>query len=480
LYDTTVSIELKYLGMCLLGKEEPTNFKEAKTDSQWRKAMVEEISSIQKNGTWQLVSLPDNHKLIGLKWVFKLKKDTQGKIVKYNARLVAKGYIQRQGIDFDEVFSPNARLETIRLLITIAAHEGWDIHHMDVKSAFLNGDLEEEVYVVQPPGIEIKGEEHKVLRLHKALYGLRQAPRAWNSKLDKSLKGLGFVRCPLEHTVYTRSQEKRNLIVGVYVDDLIITGECIKDINKFKSHMQNLFSMSDLGLLSYYLGIEVCQRSMKITLTQSAYATKVLEKCGMKDCNPTQILMEPHLKLSKVSSNPSVDKTLYRSIVGSLRYPLHTRPNLAFSVGMVSRYMENPTMEHMAVVKHILRYMKGTLNYGCVYEKMEGGLVLTGYSDSDHASDIDDRKSTSGIIFFLGSSPVSWCSQKQKVVALSSCEAEYIAVCAATCQGVWLAQLLADILKTEVKKVVLKVDNQSAILLSKNPEYHERSKHIDT
>jgi Reverse transcriptase (RNA-dependent DNA polymerase) len=304
-----------------------------------------------------------------LKWVFKLKKDTQGKIVKYKARLVAKCYIQRLGIDFDEVFAPVARLETICLLIAIAAHEGWEIHHMDVKSASLNWDLEEEVYVVQPSGFEIKEEEHKVLRLHKALYGLRQAPRAWNSKLDKSLKGLGFVRCPLEHAVYRRSQEKGNLIVGVYVDDLIITGECIKDINKFKSQIQNLFSMSYLGLLSYYLEIEVCQMSKKITLTQFAYATKMLEKCGMKDCNPTRISMEPRLKLSKVSSNPLVDKTLYRSIVGSLRYLLHTRPDLAFSVGMVSRYMEKPTMEHMAAVKHILRYVKGTLNSGCVYEK---------------------------------------------------------------------------------------------------------------
>jgi Reverse transcriptase (RNA-dependent DNA polymerase) len=172
---------------------------------------------------------------------------------------------------------------------------------MDVKSAFLNGDLEEELYVVQPPGFEIKEEEYKVLRLYKDLYGLCQAPRAWNTKLDKSLKGLNFVRCPLEHAVYRRSQEKENLIVGVYVNDLIITGECIKDINKFKSQMQNLFNMSDLDILSYYLRIEVCQKSKKITLTQSTYATKVLEKCGMKDCNPTQILMEPRLKLSKVS-----------------------------------------------------------------------------------------------------------------------------------------------------------------------------------
>ncbi|RVW63782.1 Retrovirus-related Pol polyprotein from transposon TNT 1-94 [Vitis vinifera] len=445
LYDATVPIELQYSRLCLLGEEEPSNFEEAKADPMWRRAMEEEISSIRKNETWKLVPLLNSHKPIGLKWVYKLKKDTQGRIVKHKARLVAKGYVQRQGIDFDEVFTPVARLETVRLLISIAAHEGWKVHHMDVKSAFLNGVLEEEVYVIQPSGFEIKGEEHKVLKLHKALYGLRQAPRAWNSKLDKSLRTLGFERCSLEHAVYMRNQGKGNLIVGVYVDDLIITGECIQDIDKFKSQMKKSFSMSDLGLLSYYLGIEVCQNSQRITLNQSAYARKVLDKCGMKDCNPSQIPMEPRLKLSKESTSPPVDTTLYRSIVGSLRYLLHTRPDLAFSVGMVSRYMEKPTTEHMAAVKHILRYVKGTLNLGCVYEKKEGSLELIGYSDSDLAGDTDDRKSTS-----------------------------------AACQGVWLGRLLADLLKTEVKKVVLKIDNQSAIALSKNSVHHERSKHIDT
>lgn len=228
LYDATVPIELQYSGLCLLGEEEPSNFEEAKADPMWRRAMEEEISSIRKNETWKLVPVPNSHKPIGLKWVYKLKKDTQGRIVKHKARLVAKGYVQRQGVDFDEVFAPVARLETVRLLISIAAHEGWEVHHMDVKSAFLNGDLEEEVYVIQPPGFEVKGEEHKVLKLHKALYGLRQAPRAWNSKLDKSLKTLGFERCSLEHAVYKRNQEKGNLIVGVYVDDLIITAEVSK------------------------------------------------------------------------------------------------------------------------------------------------------------------------------------------------------------------------------------------------------------
>jgi hypothetical protein len=235
IYRDSVPIDLEYSGLCLLGIEEPANFNEANGVPSWRRAMEEELSSIHDNKTWTLTMLPAGHKAIGLKWVFKLKKDSKGEVVKHKARLVAKGYVQRQGIDFDEVFAPVARLETVRLLIALAAQEGWQVHHMDVKSAFLNGDLVEEVYVAQPPGFEKKGEEHKVLKLHKALYGLRQAPRAWNSKLDKSLVALGFEKCPLEHAVYKRSRKGERLLVGVYVDDLIITGGSTREIEAFKN-----------------------------------------------------------------------------------------------------------------------------------------------------------------------------------------------------------------------------------------------------
>jgi hypothetical protein len=269
-------------------------------------------------------------------------------------------------------------------------------------------------------------------------------------------------------------------LVGVYVDDLIITGGSAKEIDAFKNQMKTLFSMSDLGLLSYYLGIEVHQSSGKISLSQAAYAAKILDKCGMKDCNPTLIPMDPRAKLSKESSNPLVDSTQYRSIVGSLRYLIHTRPDIAHSVGIVSRFMEKPTTEHLAAVKQVLRYVKGTLDHGCVYEKGEEGLKIHGYSDSDLAGDIDDRKSTSGMVFYLGCNPISWCSQKQKVVALSSCEAEYISASSAACQALWLGRLLADLMmKKEVEPVVLRIDNQSAIALCKNPVFHERTKHIE-
>jgi len=286
--------------------------------------------------------------------VFKVKKDPKGRVVKHKARLVAKGYAQQQGVDFDEVFAPVARIETVRVLLALAAQGGWQVHHMDVKSAFLNGDLTEVVYVQQPPGFLV-GKGDKVLRLKKALYGLKQAPRAWNSKLDKELLNLGFARSKYEHAVYRRNHKKSFLLVGVYVDDLIISGPHVSDIIQFKQEMKKKFNMSALGLLSYYLGIEVKQGSEGITLSQSAYALKILENAGMMNCNPCATPMEARLKLTKSSEDEVVSPTAYRSIIGSLRYIVNTRPDLAFSVGVVSRYMEAPTKQHWAAVKHILR-----------------------------------------------------------------------------------------------------------------------------
>jgi hypothetical protein len=351
---------------------------------------------------------------------------------------------------------------------------------MDVRSAFLNGDLAEEVYVHQPPGYASVGNEGKVLRLHKALYGLWQAPRAWNAKLDASLASLGFERSPLEHAVYKRHGDKATLLVGVYVDDLIITGTDEKEIALFKKQMHQLFDMSDLGLLSYYLGLEVKQDGGTIMLCQSAYAKKILDATGMAGCNVCHTPMENRLKLSKASPEDAVDATRFRSVVGSLRYLCNSRPDITHAVGMVSRFMEAPSTAHWAAVKQILRYVSGTIGYGCRYVKgTTQDPVLTGFSDSDHASDVDDRKSTTDIVFFLNSGIVTWASQKQKVIALSTCEAEYIAAATATCQGVWLSRLLGELIGKPPAMVRLFADNMSAIELSKNPVHHERSKHID-
>jgi hypothetical protein len=247
--------------------EEPTSLIQVKQEACWRRAMEDELLAIEDNGTWTLTDLPQGRRAIGLKWVFKVKKDEHGAVVWYKVRLVVMGYAQRQGVDYDEVFAPVDRMEAVWLLLALAAQNGWEVHHMDVKMTFLNGELQEEAFVEQASSFTIEGQEHKVFKLHKALYGLHQAPRAWNQKLDDDLRILGFEKCPSEYAMYCRGASADRLIVGVYVDDLVITGASSKNILEFKQQMADVFKMSDLGLLTYYLGIEVKQSGEGIALS---------------------------------------------------------------------------------------------------------------------------------------------------------------------------------------------------------------------
>ncbi|KAD3642279.1 hypothetical protein E3N88_31503 [Mikania micrantha] len=412
----------------LLAEEEPTSFRLAKGKREWDQAMASEMASIEKNKTWVLTELPSEHRPIGLKWIFKVKKNAQGDVIRHKARLVAKGYIQEHGIDYDEVFAPVARMETIRLILALAAQKGWAVHHLDVKTAFLHGDLKEDVFVSQPEGFIKTGREHMVYKLSKALYGLKQAPRAWNLKLNGVLKEYGFRRCKLEQAVYIRHSHKEPLIVGIYVDDLIVTGRCIEDIKLFKRQMENKFEMSDLGMLSYYLGLEV---------------------------------------------KHEVDATEYRDMSkGLCGEDLETNWD-------VSMYMHSPRETHLQAVKHMLRYIKGTTNWGINY-KRRGNECLIGFSDSSFSVDQDDGKGTTGTVFYYNGGPITWNSQKQPTVALSSCEAEFMAATSAACQVVWLRGLLAEITGKQEEPVLIRVDNKSAISLMKNPVFHGRSKHINT
>jgi hypothetical protein len=256
----------------------------------------------------------------------------------------------QEGIYFDEVFPPVARMESVRLL-ALVAQEGWQVYHMDVKSAFLNEDLKEEVYVRQPVGFIIASQEGKVLRLRKALYSLRQATWAWNSKLDNTLKRMNFIQSEHEHAMYRRSCGGDVLLIGVYVDDLVTTVSSLAAVEEFKEEMKMAFLMSDLGLLSFYLGIEVRQDAGDITLRQAHYAKKILEMAGMADCKAATTPMEERLRLSHDSTAEEVDGTLYCRIIGSLRYLIHTRLDLTYVIGYVSRFLERPTEEHLQAVK---------------------------------------------------------------------------------------------------------------------------------
>ncbi|GJX59588.1 zinc finger, CCHC-type containing protein [Tanacetum coccineum] len=485
IYQNTQEVETETL--LFTEEEEPRNYKEASTDKKWIEAMEIELDSINKNNTWTLTTLPPDQKAIGLKWVFKTKRDAEGKIIKYKARLVAKGYVQEQGIDFDEVFAPVARIETVRLILALAAHHGWQVHHLDVKSAFLHGDLKEEVYVTQPEGFVQQGNSGKVYKLTKALYGLRQAPRAWNVKLDQTLKSLDFKKCNLEQAVYTKRSKTSTLIMKDKFEmrRLRLIGYYLGiEVQRWRRDPQSAnrwkkkFKMSDLGLLAYYLGIEVTQTGGEITIKQTGYINKILKETSMTDSNDTKIPMDPGTKLVKAEDGNSVDATYYRSLIGSLRYLLHTRPDLSYSVGLLSRFMQDPKDHHLKAVKQVIRYIKGTKEHGIIYKK-EGGCKITGYSDSSYGINTDQGKGTTGIVFYFGESPITWCTQKQPTVALSSCESEFMAATGAACQALWLKRLLSELTGWEEKRITLKVDNVSAIALVRNPVFHGRSKHID-
>ena len=339
---------------------------------------------------------------------------------------MAKGYAQQHGIDYTEVFAPVARLDTIRLVIALAAKEEWTVYQLDVKSAFLHGELSEEVFVEQPRGYEQKGNEQQVYKLKKALYGLKQAPRAWYSRIESYFMKEGFERCHCEHTLFIKTKEKgKILIVSLYVDDLIFTGNDESMFAEFKRSMMCEFDMTDLGKMRYFLGIEVMQRSDGNYISQRKYALEVLERFGMDKSNPVHNPIVPGTKLLKDEDGVKVDSTFYKQIVGSLMYLTATRPYMMFVVSLISRYMGNPTELHLQAAKRVLRYLRGTTDFGVFYKK--GGCEeLIAYMDSDYAGDSEDRKSTSGYVFLLSLGAVSWSSRKQPVVTLSTTEAEFI------------------------------------------------------
>ena len=334
----------------------------------------------------------------------------------------------------------------------------------------------------QPPGFEVKGQESKVYRLKKALYGLKQAPRAWNKRIDSFLIKAGCTKCVSEHGVYVKGSSKSDhIILCLYVDDLLITGANEKENMKFKSMLMKEFEMSDLGNLSYFLGMEFKFTDRGVFLHQKKYAEDILKRFKMANCNPAITPMETGLKLSRESPGELVDATLYKQIIGSLRYLCNTRPDISHSVGLLSRFMEQPRSCHLLAVKRILRFIRGTTDHGVLMpsEKNLKKIEVLGYSDSDWGGDVDDKKSTAGYLFMIRKALICWSSKKQDVVALSSCEAEYVAASYAACQAMWIKMLLEEMRICDSTKVKLLIDNKSAIDLAKHPVSHGRSKHIE-
>jgi cell pole-organizing protein PopZ len=462
--------------MCII---EPENYQEAAGDKAWQEAMKEELEMIEKNNTWELVERPTDKPVIGVKWVYKTKLHLDGTIQKHKARLVAKGYAQKSGIDYNETFAPVARLDTIRTLIALAAQKGWKLFQLDVKSAFLNGVLEEDVYVEQPEGFEVKNAGHKIYKLRKALYGLKQAPRAWYSEIDAYLSMCKFKRSTSEATLYTRSDREGNLIiVSIYVDDIVYTGSSERMLSEFKREMMQRYEMTDLGLLHHFLGMGILQTDQGVFIHQSKYAKSLLSKFGLEDCKPVSIPLATGEKLKKVDGSELADEGLYRKIVGSLLYLTATRPDLMYATSLMSRFMNGPTKIHMGAAKRVLRYVQGTLSYGIEYVRNQS-TTLIGFCDADWAGSEDDSRSTSGYAFSFGSGAFSWASVKQNTVALSTAEAEYVSASEATAQAIWLRFVLDDFGEMQAEATPLFCDNMSAISMAKNPVFHQRTRHIN-
>ena len=442
----------------------------------WRCAMNDEFLALLRNKTWFLTFLPPGKNLIGCTWVFRLKKNADGSVARHKARLVAQGFSQEAGFDFNETFSPVVKPNTIRLMLSIAVSSNWSIKHLDVNNAFLNGDLEEEIYMRQPPGFE-QGAPGMVCKLNKALYGLKQASRAWFITIQAALLKLGFTQSKADTSLFYLNSKAETIYLLLYVDDMLITGNSSSGIRRVIDQLHNQFALKDLGDVTQFLGIEVTKTSQGLHPSQSAYIKEILKKVKMIDAKPFPTPMVSDLKLSKSEGEPTIDGKLYRSVVGALQYATITRPELSYSVNKVSQFMSCPLDIHWKAVKRILRYLAGSTDHG-IHIKASS-FALSGFSDSDWASDIDDRRSTSGYCVYFGDNLISWCAKKQKVVSRSSTEAEYRSLALLVSEVTWLQSLLAELGWASRVPPVLWVDNLSTIALASNPVLHSRTKHIE-
>jgi transposase InsO family protein len=471
--------------------KDPKTYKQALKSSNannWMKAMEAEYQSLKNHRTWDLVDLPPGANLVGCKWIYKVKLRANGEIDRYIARLVAQGFSQKPGVDFDEVYAPVAKYKSIRTLLAIGNQFDLEIHQMDVVAAYLNGDISEDIYMKQPDGFISKNFPNKVCKLNRSLYGLKQSGRCWNEKIDRYLKSQGYQQSDADPCIYHRTKNVGGrmvlLYIGVYVDDTIFMSNDTATLHSEKAKISEEFSMDDRGEIHFILGMEIRRdRANKIlTISQKQYLETVLERFGMSDCNPISTPVETGKRFERLTEDAeTVDVKIYQAAIGSLNYAaIATRPDISLAVGLLSQHMVRPGKEHWSGVKRILRYLKGTLDLGLKFEATSSDdFVLHGYSDADWAGCPESRKSTSGQLFKLGNSLISWRSRKQSIVALSTTEAEYVALCDATQESVWLRQLLRDIGHEQRNATTIHEDNQGAIVLSQNPKDHTRTKHID-
>ena len=462
---------------------DPTSLEEALSSPDsgfWKEAINDEMDSIISNNTWKLVDLPPGCKTIGCKWVLRRKLKPDGSIEKFKARLVAKGFKQKEDIDFFDTFSPVTKVTSIRLLIAIAAIHNLMIHQMDVKTAFLNGDLEEEIYMDQPEGFTMPGNEHKVCKLLKSLYGLKQAPRQWHEKFDQCLLSNGFKTNESDKCIYYKTFDDAHVIICLYVDDLLIFGPNMDIINAAKMLLKNNFDMKDLGEANVILGMKISRTSNGIFVDQSHYIEKILKKYNYFDCKPASIPFDSNVHLFPTKDeNDIYNQKEYASIIGSLRYATDcTRLDIAYAVGVLARFTSKPNFEHWNAMTQLMRYLKRTMHYDLLYQRYPA--VLEGYSDASWNTLSGDSLSTTGYVFTIGGGAISWKSKKQQIIAKSTMEAELIALSSASEETGWLRDLLSEIPMWEkpISPVLIHCDSTATIGRVHNKYYNGKSRSI--
>lgn len=464
---------------------QPSSYNEAVTCTdkfKWIQAMNDEMSSMYENQAWELVDLPEGRKGIGSKWTFKIKKDASGKIQRYKARLVAQGFSQKFGTDYDEVFAPVAKQVTFKILLAVASAKRMKVKHLDVKTAFLYGTLEEPIYMKQPQGFVAEGQEEKVCLLRRSIYGLKQAGRIWNQLFNKVLIDAKYVQSTNDPCFFTLVIGENVCYVLVHVDDIIAASGDDDMLVNLEKILKSKFEVNNLGDVRSYLGMEI-QRNEHgwFGVNQTAYIRKVVNDTGLADAKPSNVPMDVSYRKQIATGDILVSNEQYRSLIGSLLYvSVNTRPDIAASVGILSQKVERPTQEDWNELKRVVKYLKGTANLSLVIGNGNQNEDLIGYADADWAEDRMDRKSVSGHVFKFKGSTIGWKSKKQTVVAMSSAEAEYISLSETCRELIWLRRLLKDFHQLQDNATTVYEDNQSCLKLAQNENLSGRTKHIDT
>ncbi|CDO77187.1 hypothetical protein BN946_scf184705.g12 [Trametes cinnabarina] len=470
---------------------DPRSLAEAKCRPEWprwEEAMEEELRALEAHKTWRLEKPPPNANVVSCRWVFHAKKDASGNVYRYRARLVARGFSQVPGVDFFDTYAPVAKTASIHIALAFAACHDFEVHQVDVKSTYLNGEFEEGevIYMAIPPGSNMTNDKMLALRLLRPLYGLRQSARHWHKKLLRVLRDkLRMSQSDVDQAVFYCLEGTDIIVIVVHVDDLTIVAATVALIAEVKTKLRKAFDISDEGEVHWILGfaVERDRPNRRLSLSQTAYIKSIVRRFGLEDAKPVSTPMDPHAALS-VAQSPSTPAEIgamrdvpYREAVGSLMYAsLGTRPDITYAVSILSRFSDNPGHAHWVAVHRVLRYLNGTKHLKLTYGATS--LDLVGYSDAD-GSMHKDRKAISGYAFLIDGGAVSWSSKRQELISLSTTESEYVAVTHAAKEALWLRLLIGQVFAPFVDPLTLYSDNQSAIALARDNQYHARIKHID-